>query len=198
MKTTSMSVDDYHGLNKQSRVGYLDQQVKESSTDLTENFVISALSAERDPLAKWFLVKASGLLRSVSAVPLLIRLCEEPDVDFEDTSLHAICAWSLGKIGQPALQPVLDLMRASDVETRRSAVDALGELRDIRAIDVLCRALQHDEHQVQLWAGLSLAKLGSAALSCLEGVAANTRGSTHEIAVDAIRKIRNHSLSSAN
>jgi len=198
MKTTTMSVQEYCSLDKHSRVSYLDQQVRERSTDLTEAFVIDALSKENDPLAKWFLVKACGLLRCTSAIPSLISVCKEPEAEFGETSLHAICAWSLGKIGSAAFDPLFELTRAADAETRRCAVDALGELKDTRAVDALCSALQHDEHQVQLWAGLSLAKMGKAALNCLERVAAGPAGATRDIALDAIQKIRDHSVSAAN
>jgi HEAT repeat protein len=197
MKTTTMSVREYCALDQRSRVSYLDQHVSDSSTDLSEDFVIDALSKENDPLAKWFLVKACGFLRSTAAIPLLIRVCKEPDTDFRETSLHAICAWSLGKIGEAAFDAVLGLARAADPETRKCAVDALGELRDVRAIDVLCSALQHDQHEVQLWAGLSLAKMGNSALNCLERVVSSSTGDTREIALDAIQKIRDRSLVSA-
>ena len=193
--TPTISMQQYQNTDPRSRAGYLDQHVTDRSTDLTEQFVLDALASESDPLAQWFLVKASGLLRSAKAIPLLIRICKDPERDFGETSLHAICAWSLGKIGRPAFDAAIELARAANVEARRTAVDALGEIGNVRAIDVLCSALQHDEHQVQLWAGLSLAKMGNEALSCLERIADERGGETREIALDAIRKIRDHSLS---
>ena len=148
-----------------------------------------ALETERNPIARWHIVKGLGLCHSVRSVPLLLDVCRAPDTDLDHTSLHSIAAWALGRIGTQSYEAVIDLLSEKAEESRRCAVDALGEIRDARAVDSLCEALRHDTPVVGLWAGLALSKLGTSAIECLHSIATNSSGNQRMIALDAIIKI---------
>jgi HEAT repeat protein len=187
---TELSIEQYRTMTPSDRLGYLQLHVPENgTTDLSENFLLQALAEEKEPMAQWFLVKGIGILRLAHAIPEILRVCKSPEKDMRHTSLHAICAWSLGRIGGAAYESVAELLNDPDPETRRCAVDSLGEIGDRRAIPALCEALECDDHKVQLWAGLSLAKIGDTALSCLERLAKAPNESVRLIAADAIEKI---------
>jgi HEAT repeat protein len=187
---TDLPIEKYRTMSLDERLAFLQTHVRENNTtDLSENFLLQALAEEKDPTAQWFLVKGIGILRLSRGVPEILRVCKSPDKDMRHTSLHAICAWSLGRIGASAYESVAELFNEPDPETRRCAADALGEIGDKRAIPKLCEALERDHHKVRLWAGLSLAKMGDTALPCLESLAKGPDESVRLIAADAIEKI---------
>lgn len=183
-------VEQYERMPTNQRQEYLDAHVQDI-TDLPERFLLEALRSEPDPAAKWYLVKGLGILRSTAAIPLIISLCKGPDVDLGHTTVHAICAWSLGRIGDAALPHVMELLREQHTDARRCAVDALGELRNPAAIPALCVALESDEHPVRLWAALSLAKIGDAAIPSLHAIIERSNDIVRLLALDAIIKISN-------
>jgi hypothetical protein len=187
---TELQIKQYSAMSLNERLAYLQSHILENNTtDLSGSILLEALAIEEDPAAQWFLVKGIGVLQFSSGVPEVLRVCRSPEKDMRHTSLHAICAWSLGRIGVLAYHPVTELLKDPDPETRRCAVDALGEIGDPRAVPALCAALERDEHSVQLWAGLSLAKIGIPALQCLERLAKGPDEPVSLIASDAIGKI---------
>jgi HEAT repeat protein len=179
-------------LDNAGRISFLNAHIADNSTLLLEDFLIEALHQEHHPIAIWFLIKGLGILRASSSIRLILGVCKSPEVDFGHTSLHSICAWSLGRIGKAAYEAVADLLTEFDPETRRCGVDCLGEIRDPRSIALLSKALENDEYMVQVWAGLSLAKLGEASLPVLREVARTNRGVIPVIAADAISKIEHN------
>jgi HEAT repeat protein len=187
---TDSQLETYRRMGTRDRVAFLESRVEEGVTvDLSSNFLVEAIAEETDPTAQWFLVKGIGQLRVSEAIESLLAVCRAPEVEMGKTSLHAICAWSLGKIGPPAYDKVLTLLSDPNWETRRTAVDALGEIGDVRAIPVLCHALERDEYKVKIWAGLSLAKMGPSALPCLNRIKGEADQVGQIIASDAIVKI---------
>jgi hypothetical protein len=188
MTMTNFSFEQYDKMSESDRIEHLNAHVEEE-TDLSEEFFLQALRFEHHPLAKWYLIKGLGIRESIRGISLIIQVCKEPEVEFGHTTLHAICAWSLGRIGQAAFAPVMDLLREADIETRRCAVDALGELKKPQAIETLCSCLERDEWVVQLWAGLSLAKIGEEAVPHLHQIITRSKPKTRLLALDAIIKI---------
>jgi len=181
-------VEQYERLSDLERVKYLESHVAED-TDLGESFLVGALESEVNPQAKWLLVKGLGIRRSRSAVALILRICRGPNASIGGGSLHAICAWSLGRIGQSAFHGVAALLEDSSPDTRKCAVDALGELRDARGIEAVRVALEKDVPEVQLWAALTLAKIGQPSVRSLHDVMARTSGRTRLLVLDAICRI---------
>jgi hypothetical protein len=98
----------------------------------------------------------------------------------------------LGQLGEMSLPGTLELLRDPNPETRRCAADSLGEIRSPAAIGPLANALAHDQESVQLWAALSLAKIGPAALPVLHAAAIQLDDRISVLATDAILKIGSH------
>src|SRR5438067_926305 len=96
-----VSLEEYMTYPPDDRVRYLNLHV-DKMTDLSEDFCQEALKLETLPMAKWYLIRALGLLKSESAIPQLIQVCFEPEVDFGNTSLHLITARSIGQMGEVA------------------------------------------------------------------------------------------------
>lgn len=189
---TEPLLQQYRTLSFNKRLTFLQSHVRDDNrTDLPEDFVLDALTEEKEPALQWFLVKGIGILKLARGTPAILRICRCPEREMQHTSLHAVCAWSLGRIGLSAYDSVVELLNDPDEETRRCSVDALGEIGDKRAIPALCAALQRDEQRVKLWAGLSLAKMGDSALSCLKPLAkeAGSEEYVRLIARDAIEKL---------
>jgi HEAT repeat protein len=179
----------YEEMDINDRRLFLAGCVHENTSELSERFLLWALNWEKDPKARWFLIKAVGIMELKSGLPSLLQICQQPDVNLEHTSLHAICAWSLGRIGNSATNALIKLMANEDSETRRCAADALGEIGASSAISALSLALMEDDRQVKLWAGLSLAKIGPESIPFLERAAIDPNEATRLIALDALRKI---------
>jgi hypothetical protein len=70
----------------------------------------------------------------------------------------------LVKIGRPAVQPLLAVVKSPNVHMRWEAVKALGEICDLRAAPVLVDALQDQESAVRWLAARGLIALGRQAL----------------------------------
>jgi HEAT repeat protein len=187
--SSRLETNHYRQMDTVTRRRFLANCVREDSTDLSDRFVVLSLGWEPDPTARWFLIKAAGVLHLDASVPLLLQICQAPDVEMDETSLHAICAWSLGRIGDSATSEVMKLLSNADSETRRCAADTLGEIRAAAAIPALISALRHDERRVQLWAGLALAKIGVECVPLLERAVEETEGVPRLIALDALAKI---------
>lgn len=185
---------NYVVMSEAEQIRFLDLHIRDA-TDLTAGFLLKAIQHTSNSLALWYLIKGLGLCKAIDGVSYIIQVCKQPEKHFDTTSLHAICAWSLGQIGSAAYEPTKELLRETDPETRRCAVDALGELRDPEATELLCETLKHDEFDVQLWAGLSLSKLGERAIECLHETIRNADYHARMIALDAIIRIgSDHSL----
>lgn len=188
MQDDQQVLQRYVGMNEAEKIQFLSSYIEDVDT-VSEQVLINVIESESSPLIKWFAVKGLGIRQSKIAVSYLTRLCREPEQAFENTSLHAICAWSLGRIGMPAFDAVMSLLNDPSIESRRCAVDALGEIGNPLAIDALCKSLMDDEYQVQLWAALSLSKIGKDALPCLHSIVKNCDPQLRLIILDAIIKV---------
>jgi len=182
-----MTINEYIDMAQAERIALICALTADSVSH--EDFFISALNREDDALPQWYLIKALGCRKSLTSIPLILRFCQAPDVDFGSTSLHAICAWTLGQIGDASFEPTSALIRAKDLSTRKCIVDALGEIGDPRGIEMLGFALEHDLYPVKLIAGMSLAKIGDKAVPVIGRVLHNADRKTQIIALDAISKI---------
>jgi len=181
------TIANYYTLKEQDKFTLLEEYIAQGQ--ISESFLMDILATEKSNSLRWLAVKGLGVVRSKAATSRLIQLCKEPDENFDHTSLHAICTWSLGRIGISALNDVMELLKESDAETRRCAVDALGEIKHPIAVEKLAKALTDDEYSVKLWAGLSLAKIGDDALPNLHDIFSQSDNETKLIALDAILKI---------
>jgi HEAT repeat protein len=105
-------------------------------------------------------------------------------------------AEALGKIGEPAVEPLIGALRDENRLVRRRAAEALGEIRDARAVEPLIGALRDRDSWVRRRAAEALEKIGDPRpLPHLRRVAREDEGKTPwgtvaDAAREAIRRIR--------
>lgn len=162
-------------------------------------FIIAALQWEKDPLAKWHLLKLAGTCSVPQAIKPTIEVLGAPDFNFANTSLHLIAAWSLGRIGQAALEPVLQAIHKADNEiTVASLADALGEIGSPKGIAPLSYLFSNHSSRVKLFAALSLSKIGVPAIPALEELArATTSAQERLLLFDALVKLGSEAANEA-
>ena len=132
-------------------------------------YFLSVLESESDGICRWHAIQALGCLRATEAVRALVQILLQPDIEFDESSLHRICAWSLGQIGPVATDEILNILTdAHSDSVAIAALDALGEVRDAAAIPVIKQHLQSGNHQRAIWAALALGKIGEASLPVLQ------------------------------
>lgn len=74
---------------------------------------------------------------------------------------------TLVTFGEPAVEPLIEACAAKDLETKRKAVMALGEIRDARAIPCLSAALKDGNSTVRMLAAYGLTRMGEGAANPL-------------------------------
>jgi HEAT repeat protein len=95
-----------------------------------------------------------GKLKDPRAIqPLIVAL---KDADF---SVRLQAAGALGKLGEPAIIPLSAVFNDPDVNARRSAAYALGEIKGPRAVDPLVAALKDANRLVRRDAAEALGKI---------------------------------------
>ncbi len=101
--------------------------------------------------------KALGELGDERAVePLIDALTQEVDIGVSDTISVA-----LGKIGSPAVEPLIAILRAGEALDRLRAVEVLDTIGDERAIEPFIIALKDEDRDVRKAAAWGLAKTGT-------------------------------------
>lgn len=68
-------------------------------------------------------------------------------------------AVALGEIGEPAVQPLIDVLKDSDPRVRAYAVRALGRTGDSRAVEPVIELLNDEDENVRSNAAMALGKL---------------------------------------
>jgi HEAT repeat protein len=105
----------------------------------------------------------------------------------ENSSLDSDLLALMGAIGEPSIEPLVELLRAEQVESRRKAALALGQRRltSAAAVPALTTALTDPEPVVRFWAVKALGAIGQPArsaatplMSCLNDADADVRWQT--------------------
>lgn len=185
-----LDFEEYKKLFPEARVLFLDQHITDR-TELSERFLLDSINWETVPLAQWYIVKGIGILGLQRGIPGIMNICRKPNHKFSHTTLHAICAWSLGKLGSTAYEAILSLIEDSNEETRLCGIDALGELQDLRAVEILSSIILNEASIDQrIWAGLSISKLGADVLPDLQKLLELSQNEESKLVIiDAIIKI---------
>lgn len=130
-------------------------------------FFAEILLRERDPICKWYAIRALGDLRAKQYSNLLVDVLRQSDVEVGESSLHRICARSIGLFGSQMVPRIVELLDEPSAATRLAAADTLGEIGHSSAIPALFRCLTSGERNLQLWAALSLGKIGVESIPAL-------------------------------
>ena len=94
-----------------------------------------------------------------AAQPLIQALkCEK----YEDEYVRNTAVAALRKIGEPAVQPLIQALKDKDKDVREGAAKALGRIGDFRAVDPLIEALKDEVRTVRLAAAGALTKMEDA------------------------------------
>jgi HEAT repeat protein len=77
-----------------------------------------------------------------------------------DRDVRMRAAWALGVIGHPALRPLLDLAEGDDITLRVEAIRVLGVIGEGRALNQLFHGLTDPDPRVAQRAATALGKIG--------------------------------------
>lgn len=149
-------------------------------------FFAEILLRERDPICKWYGIRALGDLRANQYSDLLVDVLRQPDVEVSDSSLHRSCARSIGLLGPQMVPRIVELLAESSAATRMAAVDTLGEIGHPSGIPALSRCLISGERNIQLWAALSLGKIGVESIPVLASALSSASKEEAMIFLDAL------------
>lgn len=107
-------------------------------------------------LCAW-VIDAVGMLRDARAIPLLIEALEHADVDVRKAARLA-----LAEIGEPAVQPLIEVLLTKEKQWRWYAANALSRIGDQRAGEPFRQVLQDKgaNEYVRAEAAKGLGKLG--------------------------------------
>ncbi len=152
--------------------------------------VLSTALAERDRRVRWGAASLLGNLGGEQAITALINTLDDEDADVrrsavaalvkigeaaiqplltalkeENRNMHgwnwfAWIAYTLSEIGEAAFQPLIAALKDQDDFARCWVANALGNIGNKQAVDVLNTALEDDEPLVRLSMAAALTKLG--------------------------------------
>lgn len=164
----------------------------EGSPELPEEVIVELCNSENE-LAAWYACKAVGALGIVEGIGALLRVLNEPrtKIGENEADKRLISAWSLGRLGFDAAGDRLqsEYENASTLK-KEGIVDALGEMRDVRALPLLSKAIEEEPYDVVLWATLAASKIGDGAKPILvDLLEREDRGDRKILLQDAIEKI---------
>ena len=134
-------------------------------------------------------LKAAKLLQDVPdpvAVEPLIGALRD-----KDSNVHQRAGIALGKIGQPAVKSLVELLHDLDPEMRRVAAEQLGKIRNPEALEPLLTALRDPDPNVQWWAAWALGEIGSPAEEALKKLLRDPDRGVQRWAKEALNKIQN-------
>jgi HEAT repeat protein len=99
-----------------------------------------------------------------NAVGALDKLGWKPEDDIEK-ALYLIAKeeWDkLVKLGEPAVEPLIQALKDKDINVRRGAAETLGKTGDARAVEPLIQALKEENEDIRRNAALALGEIGNA------------------------------------
>jgi len=105
-------------------------------------------------------IDALGKVGDVRAVDPLIRLLNDEKAGFR-------ASYALSKIGEPAVERLIELLEDESFAARNGVIDALGEIGDIRAIEPLLELLGNKDRSLRSDASYALSKIGEPAVERL-------------------------------
>jgi len=104
--------------------------------------------------------KGLGHIGAPEAIEPLINVFRQNWDDDETITAWQVASKALAAIGEAALVPLIEGLQDSNSVVRSGVIDALGQLRDTRAVDPLVRMLQDEDRQVRADAAEALGSIG--------------------------------------
>lgn len=156
--------------------------------------LIARAQIENDSVLNWYVSKAIGDIAFTRGKQFLMKIGEEPDTEFDLSSLHRIAARSLAQIAVP-INEVIPLLDSDSWQTRLFAVDVLGELADETSFgSVLALFNRESDIDVVAWTGLALAKIAKNSkndeqIKVISSLVRTSSDYKRYIAFDALQKV---------
>lgn len=79
----------------------------------------------------------------------------------QDQNVRLGAKKALGKLGKPAVEPMIACLKDQDQNVRSAAIAVLGKLEDVRAVDQLITCLKDEDKNTRRLAALALGKPGN-------------------------------------
>lgn len=161
--------------------------------------LIKALSY-KDESIRLRAIKALGILGDPEAIEPLIKLLSH-------SFLGNYATFSLGKIGKPAVKPLINALQKDNKNVRINSTYALGLTGDTNAVQTLIQLLDDKNDTVRMNAAAALGMIGSeeAVLSLIKAlndkhwkVRENATGALEQIGDKKAIKPLNHMLNDEN
>jgi HEAT repeat protein len=144
---------------------------------------------DRDDEVPWYAAEALGNMRDERAVDALIGALKDVRSRVRLKALEALI-----KIGEPAVEPLIKTLE-KDEPTRVYAAEALGNMRDERAVDALIGALKDVRSRVRSKAAWALGEIGDMrAIIPLTTMLSDNIDEVRINAIDALIKIGSESV----
>ena len=134
--------------------------------------------------------RALGETRHTAALPYLLEALHDSFWWYEREQAARDLLSAIQKMGQPAVDPLIEALSDREGTVRKFAASLLGELGDERAIESLGMTLYDLHHEVGEAAAESLARLGGASFEVLNEALAHPEAGIREHAVAALGKIQ--------
>ena len=131
------------------------------------DFFACLLESETDPICQWYLIRSLSNFKTKKHISILIKILLKPDIPTGKSSLHKICAYSIGSIGKEVVADLIPLLSSNMKQTQIAVIDAFGEIGDAIAIPHLFEMMKKKDRDIILWASLSLSKIGEPAIEAL-------------------------------
>lgn len=134
------------------------EETESKPPDIQENSVEALIKQleNRASTKEWLdTIRLLGESRNPRAVEPLVALLP----NFHGQYLH-VPVGALANIGEPAVEPLIELLNHKDRWARTGAAIALGKIGDKRAVEPLINVLQDSERNVRWYAAESLGMIG--------------------------------------
>ena len=128
------------------------REIREIYDEQDYAFLVSVLN-HSDPLLKRGAIQALGWFAEVRAVPLLIPLLEEYDLDV------VMALSSMGRLILPELPKLLELGFWENEKNRQAAATVWGEISDMEGVPFLLDLLKDNAFHVREAAAIALGKI---------------------------------------
>lgn len=118
--------------------------------------LIEALKSSDDSV-RMYAAMGLGKIKDLRAVKPLV---EAMRIKTRLGGAEGSAAQALTEIGEPAVEPLIAVLKESDEKVRRLAAISLGDISDIRAVEALIDALKDSSKKVRGDAAKALKKIG--------------------------------------
>src|SRR5438552_239169 len=130
-------------------------------------------------------VRSLGNIGDTRAVEPLVEVLRD---EAASTLIRRLAVQALGEIGQPAVQGLIATLHDKGKEVRQDAVQALGRIRDTRAVEPLVEVLR-DEAASTLIRRLAVQALGGIGQPAVQGLIATLHDKGKEVRQDAVEAL---------